>query len=301
MAGEERSALRVEPANEQFGAPGGIRYAPSRERESQAMSSEQRVAVITGASSGIGAALARSLSRRGWHCVLLARRADRLKQIAAETGAEVEICDVSSAEAVKQAAVRVLERHPALGLLVNNAGIPSHGSFLSASPERIEQVIRTNYLGSVWSLRAFLPGLERGRPSSVVNIVSVAGTTVVPDAGPYSASKHAQLAFSRALRAELKPRDISVLTVNPGPVATEGFPQTRLISRRSMRWTVLTPERIAEKIVRAIERGKSEVVFPRWMRIAGISTALFPATVTRVIAKGDPGRDIEIPKDGDGE
>jgi Short-chain dehydrogenases of various substrate specificities len=265
------------------------------------MTSEQRVAVVTGASSGIGAALARELSRRGWHCVLLARRADRLKQVAAETGSEIEICDVSDADAVREAAARVLERHPKIGLLVNDAGIPSHGSFLSASPERIEQVIRTNYLGSVWVLRAFLPGLEKATPSSVVNIVSVAGTTVVPDAGPYSASKHAQLAFSRALHAELKPRGISVLTVNPGPVTTEGFPQTRLINKRSMRWAVLSPERIAEKIVKAIERGKSEVVFPRWMRIAGISTGLFPATVTRVVARGDPGRDVELPKDAGGE
>ena len=264
------------------------------------MMSEQRVAVITGASSGIGAALAHALSRRGWHCVLLARRADRLKQVAAETGAEIELCDVSSADAVKEAAARVLERHPKIGLLVNNAGIPSHGSFLNASPERIEQVIRTNYLGSVWTLRAFLPGLERARPSSLVNIVSVAGTTVVPDAGPYSASKHAQLAFSRALRAELRPRGISVLTVNPGPVTTEGFPQSRLVDKRSMRWAVLTPERIAEKIAKAIERGKGEVVFPRWMRVAGIATALFPTTATRVIGKGDPGRDAEIPKDAGG-
>ena len=83
-------------------------------------------------------------------------------------------------------------------------------------------------------------------------------------------------------------------------VTTEGFPQSRLISRRSMRWTVLTPERIAEKIVKAIERKKTEVVFPRWMRIAGISTGLFPATVTRVIARGDPSRESEIPKDGEG-
>jgi short-subunit dehydrogenase len=262
------------------------------------MSESQRVAVITGASSGIGAALARALAERGWHCVLLARRAERLREIAAETGAEVETCDVSSQKEVERVAARVLERHPALGLLVNNAGIPSHGTFLSATPERIEQVIATNYLGSVWCLRAFLPGLERAKPSRVVNIVSVAGTTVVPDAGPYSASKHAQLAFSRALRAELRPRGVSVLTVNPGPVATEGFPQTRLIRKRSMRWTVLSPEQIAAKIVRAIERGKTEVVFPGWMRIAGISSGLFPATVTRVIAKGDPGRDIETPGKG---
>src|ERR1035437_2125437 len=109
------------------------------------MTSEQRVAVVTGASSGIGAALAHELSRRGWHCVLLARRADRLKQVAAETGSEIEICDVSDADAVREAAAPVLERHPKIDLLVNDAGIPSHGSFLSASPERIEQVIRTNY------------------------------------------------------------------------------------------------------------------------------------------------------------
>jgi short-subunit dehydrogenase len=256
------------------------------------MSDEKRVAVVTGASSGIGAALTRALSSRGWQCVILGRRAERLQQIADDTGAEVEICDVSDRGQVEETAARVLERHPAVSLLVNNAGIPAHGTFLSASPERIEQVIRTNYLGSVWVLRAFLPGLERARPSRLVNIVSVAGTTVVPDSGPYSSSKHAQLAFSRALRAELRPRGVSVLTVNPGPVTTEGFPQTRLVARRSLRWVVLTPDRIAEKIVRAIERGKGEVVFPRWMRIAGISTALFPGTVTRVVARGDPGRDI---------
>jgi short-subunit dehydrogenase len=256
------------------------------------MSDEKRVAVITGASSGIGAALTRALSGRGWQCVILGRRLERLQQVAEETGAEIEVCDVSDRGRVEEVAARVLERHPAISLLVNNAGIPAHGTFLSAGPERIERVIRTNYLGSVWALRAFLPGLERARPSRLVNIVSVAGTTVVPESGPYSASKHAQIAFSRALRAELRPRGISVLTVNPGPVATEGFPQARLIDRRSLRWMVLTPERIAKKIVRAIEREKAEVVFPRWMRIAGISTGLFPGMVTRVVARGDPGRDI---------
>lgn len=261
------------------------------------MSSAQRVAVITGASSGIGAALARRLTERGWHCVLLARRRERLEQIASETGGEVEVCDVSRREEVEAAAERILERHPEIGLLVNGAGIPSHGSFLGAAPERIEQVIGTNYLGSVWCLRAFLPGLERSPRAHVVNIVSVAGTTVVPDAGPYSASKHAQLAFSRALRSELRPRGISVLTVNPGPVPTEGFPQTRLIARRWLRWMVISPERISRKIVRAMERGRAEIVIPRWMRIAGVATALLPATVTRIVARGDPGRDIPVKGD----
>ena len=109
---------------------------------------------------------------------------------------EHEACDVSDRESVHAAAARVLERHPRIDLLVNNAGVAARGSFLDADPDRIEQVMRTNYLGSVWTTLAFLPGLAAG--SHVVNVVSVAGTVAV---GPYSASKHAQLAFSRSLAA----------------------------------------------------------------------------------------------------
>ena len=97
-----------------------------------------RVAVITGGSSGIGEETARELARKGWTCVLLARRADRLERIAAEIGGEWELCDVADRAQVDAAAARVLERHPAIGLLVNNAGIPGRGSFLDIDPERLE-------------------------------------------------------------------------------------------------------------------------------------------------------------------
>jgi short-subunit dehydrogenase len=252
------------------------------------MSDRQRVAVITGASSGIGEALARLLSKQGWHCVLVARRRERLAEIVAQIGGEFEVCDVSVGEEVQATAKRVLARHPAIDLLVCNAGIPARGGFLDADLERIELVMRTNYLGAVWCVRAFLPGLEQAKPSHIVNVVSVAGTTVVPKSGPYSASKHAQIAFSRALRAELKPREILVHTVNPGPVATEGFPQRGLVRRRMTRWSVLQPGQIAEAIVRVIENDKGEIVVPGWMRIAGIATGLFPQTVTGIVAGGDP-------------
>src|SRR5439155_7791659 len=139
----------------------------------------------------------------GWHVVGLSRSA------AAEAD-EHEACDVGDRSAVEAAAARVLERHPRIDLLVNNAGIGARGGFLGADPETIEAVVRTNYLGSVWTLRAFLPGLGPG--SHVVNVVSVAGTVAI---GPYSASKHAQLAFSRTIAVELAPRRISVHTVNP--------------------------------------------------------------------------------------
>src|SRR5436853_4010847 len=132
----------------------------------------QQVAVITGASSGIGAAIARLLARRGGHCVLLARREDRLRALAEEIGGEYELCDVADREAVERTAAKILERHSRIHLLVNNAGIPGRSTFLDGE---VEAVMRTNYLGSVWCLRAFLPGLESAAPSDVVHIVSVAG------------------------------------------------------------------------------------------------------------------------------
>ncbi len=161
-----------------------------------------RVAVVTGASSGIGAATARLLAANGWRCVLLARTEEPLRVLAEEIGGEAEVCDVSDRAAVDEVAARVRERHPRISLLVNNAGGPARNDFLGGDPERIDQVTRTNYLGSVWCLRAFLPALEAAAPSHVVNVVSVAGTVSLGSSGPYAASKHAQLAFSRSTSGE---------------------------------------------------------------------------------------------------
>jgi len=227
-----------------------------------------RVAVVTGSSSGIGAALCRELRARGWHVVGLSRRPS-------PDADEHEPCDVADRAAVEAAAARVLERHPQLGLLVNNAGIAGRTSFLDAAPETIEGLVRTNYLGSAWCLRALLPGLGAG--AAVANIVSVAGAVAV---GPYSASKHAQLAFSRSVAVELAPRGVHVLSVLPGFVETPGFPQrgrfgllTRLI--------VVDPPFVARRTLDALERRRHEIVVPRWYRPAAWLQALAPALLTR--------------------
>ena len=163
----------------------GVRGRDERLRLGRAESAPvQRVAVVTGASSGIGEELARLLASRGWHCVLFARRAQRLRPLAESIGGEYELCDVSDRASVEQAAARVLERHPEIKLLVNNAGVAGRATFLDGDPEAFETVMRTNYFGGIWCLRAFLPALEAAAPADVVNVVSVAGVVAFPPSGP---------------------------------------------------------------------------------------------------------------------
>jgi uncharacterized protein len=264
----------------------------------------ERIAVVTGASSGIGEATARSLARRGWRCVLLARREDRLHALAAEIGGEAERCDVSDRAAVASVAERVLERHPAVHLLVNNAGVPARGTFLRVEPDVIRRAIEVNYLGSVWCTRAFLPGLEaaaamEGR-ADIVNLASVSGTVAFAPAGAYAASKHAQLAFSRSLAAALRGSAIRVHTVLPGFVETEGFPQKNVLRSRVLGWFVLEPDEVGEAVVKAVEKDKREMTLP-WFpyRLVSITQALTPGLIARfsgmsayrpgTFPPGDPG------------
>jgi short-subunit dehydrogenase len=238
------------------------------------------IAVVTGASSGIGAEIARLFTRTGYRCVLIARREDRLRSLAEELDGEYELCDVADRAVVERTAARILERHPALDVLVNNAGVPARATFLDGDPV---PALETNYLGSVWCLRAFLPGLEAGAPSHVVNIVSVAGTATLPRAGPYSASKYAQLAFSRATAAQLRGRGILVHTVKPGFVETEGFPQSWLPGPAQR--LVIGPEEVAAHVLDSIEGGRGETTVPRYYALAGLVQALAPNLLARLLAR----------------
>ena len=239
------------------------------------------IAVVTGGSSGIGAAIARTLAGRGWHLVLLARGGERLAEVASEVGAEHEVCDVADRADVERVAGVVRERHPAIRLLVNNAGIPGRGGFLDLEPEQIEQLVRTNYLGSVWCLRAFLPALEAGAPADLVNIASVAGVIAAGHSGPYSASKHAQIAFSRSVGVELAGTGITVHTVIPGFIHTPGFPNRSRFRSGALQRVVAEPELVAEQVVRGIERNRLEQFVPRWYRPAAIVQAAAPGLLAR--------------------
>jgi short-subunit dehydrogenase len=212
----------------------------------------------------------------------VARGAERLVAVAEELGAEHEICDVADREAVDRMAAAVMARHPKIELLVNNAGIPGRTGFLDADSDRVEGVMRVNYLGGVWCLRAFLPALEAARPSHVVNVVSVAGAVSgAGTSGLYTASKHAQLAFSRSVAAELEPRGIHVHTVLPGFAETEGFPQREVLPRHVHPF-VLEADDVALAIVKAVEQDRREVHVPRYYRLATLAQAVVPGLVARI-------------------
>src|SRR3954452_20929126 len=247
------------------------------------------VAVVTGASSGIGEATARALAAQGHVCVLLARREDRLRAIAAEIGGGAEVCDVGDRDAVEDVAARVLERHPQVKGLVNGAGIPARTSFFGEDGvDRIEAVMRVNYLGTVWTTRAFLPGLEAAAPSDLVNIVSVAGIVAVGGGGPYAAAKHAQLAFSRSTQTELARRGIRIHSVLPGFVETEGFPQERFTRHRALRRFVPGPEYVADHVLRALDGNLREIVIPWWYRPLAFLPTLAPGLTARVLSRVGP-------------
>jgi len=232
-----------------------------------------RVAVVTGASSGIGAELTRALRGRGWHVVGLSRRP-------APDADEHEQCDVSDRASVEAVAARVLERHPRIDLLVCNAGHKGPSKFVGVDPGALEAIMDTNFLGGVWCLNAFLPGLGQG--SHLVNMVSVAGTVAY---GPYSAAKHAQLAFSRSVAVELAPRGISVHTILPGFSETPGFPQEGRFPFPLNRLLVIEPSLIVERTLRAIEFDQREIVVPRRYAPGAWAQALLPGLVARVLAR----------------
>ena len=253
-----------------------------------AVSPERRVAVVTGASSGIGEATARLLAAQGWLCVLVARRQDLLRELALEFDAEIEVCDVADRPAVEAATARILERHPQIDLLVNSAGILARGSFVDAPLELIERALVVNYLGCVWFTRGLLDGIREAARANgqahIATIASVGGAIVFTPAAPYSASKHAQVAFSRSLRAALRGSGIEVHTIMPGFVTTAGFPHPKIFATPLGRPFVVGPEHVAAKLLSAIERGKAEVVIP-WFpyRLGAIAQAVLPSLTARVL------------------
>jgi uncharacterized protein len=241
------------------------------------------IALVTGASSGIGEATARRLAREpDARLVLVARREERLRALAEQLGgATVLAQDITAADAPGRIAERVEAEHGRLDLLVNNAGSAWRASFAEGGWENVRRHMELNFDAQVRVTEALLPLLRRSTPSAIVNVSSTAGRVGRPRVGGYSASKFALAGWSDSLHLEERPHGVHVGLVLPGFVATEGFPQAGLMGRRATRWIVSTPAKVAEAIHQAGPGGKAERYVPRVYWAAAALRVLAPGVVRR--------------------
>ena len=239
------------------------------------MTFKERVAIVTGASSGIGAAVALDLARRGAHVVAVARRRDRL-------AATIEKCrdhspesfahaaDVSSREACTEVVKVTESRFGRVDILVNNAGISVHKHAISTSGDEVERVMAVNFFGPVHLTMAVLPGMLERAAGSIVNVTSVAGYVPNPRESAYGASKAALSRWSHGLAVDLHGTGVHVGVLSPGPIDTEIW---SLDDELSYRGRLHPPEVVTAGVARMIARGLPHQTVPRRYGAVG---ALYP-------------------------
>ncbi len=232
-----------------------------------------RVAVVTGAASGIGLAVAQALAAEGCELALVDLQADALAEAAARVGARAgarvttHVADVASRERMEALASEVVAAHGRVELLVNNAGVVAVGSLAEQPLADVEWLLGVDLWGPLLGCKFFLPHLARADEAHVVNVSSMLGLSAVPGQSSYAIAKHGVRALSDALAAELAPRGIGVTCVFPGAVRTgilharrggrEG-PAARVIALAER--FAIEPERVAERLVRAVKRNELRVV-----------------------------------------
>lgn len=233
--------------------------------------------VVTGAGRGIGAATARALRDAGARVVISDVDEEALAEIAGVLGVDSYPLDVTDPDQW----ARFAEYVGPVDVLVNNAGIMPVGAFLKESPSTTRAVFEINTLGPIHGARAFLPGMvDRGR-GHVVNVASAVGRVALPGGATYSASKHAVVGFSEALRAEVGPQGIDVSMVLPVIVQTDlskGVSSTRGVPEQK-------PEDVAQVIVDVIRKPVAEAWAPRWGQPIAKLSSVLPRRVQAMASK----------------
>jgi short-subunit dehydrogenase len=241
------------------------------------------VVLVTGASSGIGAALVRRLTRAGCRVLAAGRDPDRLDRIATETGAIPLPTDLGRPDAGRQLAERALDRHGRVDVLVNNAGVGWAGPFGTMPAERVEEVLAVNLRAPVELTRALLPGMCH-RGGHLVFVGSIAGRLGVAEEAVYAASKAGLDTFARSLRLEPACRRVGVTVVVPGVVETAFFARRGRPYHRD-RPRPVPADRVADAVAEAIVRNRAEVYLPAWLRVPVAVQGLLPAVYRRLAAR----------------
>jgi short-subunit dehydrogenase len=251
--------------------------------------SSKTAALVTGASAGIGAEIARSLARRGHAVVLVARRRGRLERLAAELSAEHSVraetlgCDLSKAGSRQRLPSRIAALGLTIDVLVNNAGFATGGPFHLSDPARELDQLRVLVEAPLALCSAFLPAMVRRGSGAVLNVASTAGMQPLPYSAGYSAAKAYILTFSEAVHHELRGSGVTVTALAPGPVATEfwqvagwevGSGQT--FENAVPRPVWVSAEQAAEAGVKGLEAGHRVVVPGLPMRAAMLASQHVP-------------------------
>jgi short-subunit dehydrogenase len=252
-------------------------------------------ALVTGASGGLGRAIAIELVRHGANVMLFARRENRLREVADEISklggsagrAEIFVGDVTSPTARSAALEAIQAAFGGLDLLVNNAGAGAIGRFETADADRLRKIFELNFFAAAELTREALPLLKAGRTPMIVNVGSILGHRATPQNSEYCASKFALRGLSEALRIELQPAGVDLLLVTPGPTGTDFW--DHLVDRQGeIPWTTsmaMPPERAARMIVLAIERGQRELIPSFRARVFVWFSRHFPKVVDRIMRR----------------
>jgi len=258
------------------------------------MDFKNKVVLITGASSGIGKETAIEFAKLGANIVLVARRKDKLEQVANElkefhVSTLVCQCDVSKKDQVKEMSKTVLEKFDSVDILVNNAGFAIYGSVSDLSIDEIESQMETNYFGMIYCIKNFLPSMLKKKSGHIVNVASVAASFGLPGIASYCASKFAMLGFSEGLKHELKDTGVGITVVSPIMVRTDFFDHhsfekmPKSVSGNSL--TSLSSKTVAKAILRAANSPRLEIIVPSVVRGAVWMKNTFPYFINPILGK----------------
>jgi short-subunit dehydrogenase len=264
--------------------------------------------LITGASSGIGKALAFALAKKGAVLALAARRAVRLEHVAADISAALPHlpkplalpCDVAIKENVSRLLETSIERMGGIDILVNNAGIGVYGNTAKTSVSDFRTMMDVNFFGAVHCILEVLPHMKRRGQGHIINIASVAAKHGVPYLGAYGAGKAALAALSQSLRAELSGIGVSVVVVYPGYTQTEFFAKEKHVGGGCRpAGPYESPVKVADAIIRGIEKNKHEIVLSMEGKIMSALQGLLPRVVDKAMER--IAHRLREPKEGSNE
>lgn len=247
----------------------------------------EKIVLITGASSGIGAAAARMFTDRGSVVIACGRSVERLQELQHQLGERCVIrqLDVRDASAVQETMDELVKAYGRIDILVNNAGYGKFEYLEKMSLDEIDDMMDTNYMGVVRCTKAVLPYMRRAGSGHIINIASIAGKVPTAKSAAYTASKHAVHGFTHALRYELRGTGIAVSAVNPGPVATRFFdiadPSGEYL--KNVKDFTITPETVARAIISLAEKPRMEIDVPRYLGIGAQMYRGMPRLLDRIL------------------